>query len=93
MSASITSGQRKQLARICQDAGEAAPDALQLTGDQLQLALGKGDVIRAAVFDTIREICLPPQFADEEEESRYGYLSGYKKPAAMAEQIVPTGRT
>jgi hypothetical protein len=56
----------------------------------LDKALDHSDEIRAAVIQTvtskIREFSVSNQFANEEVSSKYGYLSGYKKPRSITEQ-------
>lgn len=77
MSASITSGQRKQIERMCQDAGGAAIEAIGLDFDGAQRMIGRGDELRSTIIDRIREIS-GSRFTDEEMESSYGYPEAYK---------------
>ncbi len=86
MNASITSGQRKQYFRFAEDAAERALGEVSLDKDGLQKLIENGDEFQADIVASIRKHSVSNQFADEEVESRYGYLSGYK-PKGITEQI------
>lgn len=95
MTTSITPGQQKQLRRLVEDAAQSGVDLLlqqvELDKERLQNLFANGDELKAAVRTTIiqtsRALSLPNQFANEEVESTYGYLSGYKAPRPIAEQL------
>jgi hypothetical protein len=62
----------------------------ELDENGLDKLIDKGDELRAAVIQTIttkaRELSTSDKYKDEEEESKYGYLSGYKKPKDLTAQ-------
>ncbi|HUW71816.1 MAG TPA: hypothetical protein VMV66_01310 [Candidatus Humimicrobiaceae bacterium] len=82
---SITSGQTKQYKRFVEDAADKALAEVGLDKDGLQKLIENGDEFQARIIAGIRELSVSNQFADEEVESRYGYLSGYK-PKGITEQ-------
>lgn len=82
---SITSGQEKQFKRFVEDAAERALKEVGLDKDGLQKLIEQGDKLQARIIAGIRELSVSNQFADEEVESDYGYLSGYK-PKGITEQ-------
>lgn len=99
MSASITSNarteeQEKQCSRMIEDlARSAAALALRKVNPDragLQLLLGRGEEIGSAMNDflivQVQTHAVSNQFANEEVPSKYGYLSGYSKPAGLTEQ-------
>ncbi len=90
---SITEGQRKQYQRLVEDAtkraAEIALNKVDPDKDGLQRLFEYGDEFQSAILEVIitktRELSTSNQFADEEVESSYGYLSGYK-PKSITEQ-------
>jgi len=82
---SITSGQTKQYKRFVEDAADKALAQVGLDKDGLQKLIENGDEFQARIIAGIRELSVSNQFADEEVESSYGYLSGYK-PKGITEQ-------
>ena len=82
---SITSGQTKQYKRFVEDAADKALAEVSLDKDRLQKLIENGDEFQARIIAGIRELSVSNQFADEEVESSYGYLSGYK-PKGITEQ-------
>jgi len=82
---SITEGQKKQYLRFVEDAAERALKETGLDKDGLQKLIENGDEFQARIVTDIRELSVSNQFADEETESNYGYLSGYK-PKGITEQ-------
>jgi len=82
---SITSGQEKQFKRFVEDAAERALKEVGLDKDGLQRLIEQGDELQARIITGIRDLSVSNQFADEEVESSYGYLSGYK-PKGITEQ-------
>ncbi len=82
---SITSGQEKQFKRFVEDAAERALKEVGLDKDGLQRLIEQGDEFQTRIITGIRELSVSNQFADEEVESDYGYLSGYK-PKGITEQ-------
>jgi len=82
---SITEGQKKQYKRFVEDAAERALKETGLDKDGLQKLIENGDEFQSRIVTAIRELSVSNQFADEEVESSYGYLSGYK-PKGITEQ-------
>jgi hypothetical protein len=66
---------------------EAAYDKAKLDDDSAQLLNERGDELKAGVSELIAKLSITNQYADEETESTYGYLSGYTKPKTIAEQV------
>ena len=66
----ITSGQKKQIKRFIQDAGEEIAEISAM----LETAIAK-----------VKELSVSSQFSNEEMSSEYGYISGYK-PKGITEQ-------
>jgi hypothetical protein len=82
---SITSKQQKQYMRFVEDAAERALAEVRLDKDGLQKLIENGGEFQLRIIAAIRELSVSNQFADEEVESSYGYLSGYK-PKGITEQ-------
>lgn len=83
-SALITSRDPKGLQAV--SIFEAAYNKARLDDDSAQLLNERGDELKAGVSELIAKLSITNQFADEEVESTYGYLSGYTKPKTIAEQ-------
>ncbi len=83
---SITSGQEKQFKRFVEDAAEKALKEVGLDKDGLQRLIENGGEFQLRIVTAARELSVGNQFVDEEVESNYGYLSGYK-PKGITEQI------
>lgn len=73
MTETITSGQRKQIVRFCEDGLEDA----QIGKDVAQRAIEKGDEFQERMVALINELGELP-YADEETESNYGYPDGFR---------------
>lgn len=87
---SITDGQRKQIRRFLADTNERILKEIVagLDKDGAQKFLSNGDVYQSRVMAMARELSVPNEFADEEVESTYGYLSGYKPNSkSIADQV------
>ena len=82
---SITDGQKKQIRRFVEDAVDRVFNDGVLNKDGAQKLISSGDELQVRVIEVIRELSVPNEFADEEVESTYGYLSGYK-PKNITEQ-------
>jgi hypothetical protein len=82
----ITSGQRKQYFRFVEDAAEKALAEVGLDKDGIQKLIENGDEFQSHIMTGIQGLSVSNQFADEEVESEYGYLSGYQ-PKGVADQI------
>lgn len=85
MKTSITEGQKKQYRRFVEDSCEKALTEVNLDKDGIQKLIERGDEFQAHIIAGIRELSVSNQFADEEMESSYGYISGYK-PKGITEQ-------
>jgi hypothetical protein len=85
MGASITSGQKKQIERICQDAGGAAIKAINLDSGGAQRVIGRGSELRSKIIDIIRDLA-GARFANEICSS-YTYPKEYKGPRPVEEQV------
>jgi hypothetical protein len=83
---SITDGQKKQYLRFVEDAAERALAEIGLDKDSIQKLIENGDEFQADIVASIGKHSISNQFANEEVESRYGYLSGYRKPKGITEQ-------
>ena len=79
-----TEGQLKQIRRLVEDAAEKAAKQLGLDKDAMQRLVELGVVGLVPHFVMLfSNLVLTDEFADEEVESNYGYLSGYKlRPVA-----------
>ena len=92
---SITSGQEKQITRFAQDALDRAIKValtkVPLDQDGMQRVIEHGDEFQSAIEVTIvaklQELSVSNQFAGEEVSSNYGYLSGYRGPKIIADQL------
>ena len=83
---SVTEGQKKQYERFFDDARDKALKEANLGKDDIQKLIEKGDEFQSRIMVTIKELSVSNQFADEEVESKYGYLSGYE-PKPIVEQM------
>lgn len=86
---SITQGQVKQIARFGSDAIEKALEELGLNKGNAQSVIGRGGefaaIIKDSALSALKNLSVSDRFKDEEVESSYGYLSGYK-PKGLNEQ-------
>jgi len=88
----ITDGQKKLITRMIGDVADSdlvqeALDALSLKG--AERLKGNPEFVaslRQFAVEKIAEFAVVNEFANEETESSYGYLSGYKKPADINAQ-------
>lgn len=84
-----TPGQLKQVTRVGTDAVEKSIMEFGLDKDGAQRVHARGDEfaesIRTAVIASLKDLSVSDRFKNEEVESRYGYLSGYK-PKGLNEQ-------
>lgn len=91
MTERITSGQSRQIVRFGSDAIEKTLEELGLDKNGAQRVIGHGDeftsAIRNAAHSALQNLSVSDRFKDEEVRSNYGYLSGYKKPVEVADQI------
>ncbi len=88
-----TDDQIKQLARVASDAAEkAAKDYFKganVSKEGAQRVHGNGDFaarVREATILALADLSVTDKFKDEEVSSKYGYLSGYKKPKDVSWQ-------
>lgn len=84
-----TPGQIKQINRFGSDAIEKILAELGLDNPGAQRVIEHGDefaeAIRSAAMISLKDLSVSDKFKDEEVESSYGYLSGYK-PKGITEQ-------
>lgn len=84
-----TAGQIKQINRFGSDAIEKVLVELGLDNPGAQRVIEHGDefaeAIRNAAIASLKDLSVSDKFKDEEVESNYGYLSGYK-PKGLTEQ-------
>ncbi len=74
MTEKITSNQRKQIVRFVED----GIDAMNLQKDGAQRLIENGGEFQTELKKLVERFSITNQYADEEVESSYGYLSGYK---------------
>ena len=90
MTATITSGQQRQIGTFATVAVEKELVALGLTKEEAQRVIGSGDelteIFRTAAREAVQRLRSPADYAGEEVNSTYGYLSDYKKPNSINEQ-------
>ena len=84
-STQATDGQKKQVKRLAEDAIDRVFSEGVLDKDGTQKLVEEGDEFQADILASIRKHSVSNQFADEEVESSYGYLSGYK-PKGITQQ-------
>lgn len=82
----VTDGQKKQAKRFAEDAVDRAIAEGFLDKDSIQKLIENGNEFQADITASIKKHSLSNQFADEERDSDYGYLSGYRKPKGIKEQ-------
>ena len=86
---SATPGQLKQITRVGSDAIEKVLEELGLDKEGAQRVHAHGDefaaAIREAAMTSLKDLSVSDKFKNEETESSYGYLSGYK-PKGLNEQ-------
>jgi len=80
-----TDGQKKQVKRFAEDAVDRAIAEGLLDKDGIQKLIEKGDEFQADLIASVKKHSVNNRFANEEVESSYGYLSGYK-PRGITEQ-------
>ncbi len=81
MTEKITSNQRKQIVRFVED----GIDAMNLQKDGAQRLIENGGEFQSELKKLVERFSITNQYADEEVDSSYGYLSGYK-PKGITEQ-------
>jgi hypothetical protein len=77
----MTSNQRKQIVRFVED----GIDAVSLQKDGAQRLIENGGEFQTELKKLVERFSITNQYADEEVESSYDYLSGYK-PKSITEQ-------
>lgn len=76
---------QKQLEHFIENATKQALKDNDLDQDGIQKLLKNGNDFRLRLSTLIRELSVSNQFADEQVESRYGYLSGYQPKGIVAQ--------
>ena len=88
--AQATRGQQKQIIRFGSDAIEKVLEELDLDSVGAQRVIEHGDEFTSGVRETVtallKDLSVTDKYKDEEVESNYGYLSGYKEPKSITEQ-------
>jgi len=89
--AQATDGQIRQIARVASDAAEkAVRDYANLNKAGAQRVHGNPEFavrIREATILALADLSVSDKFKNEEAASNYGYLSGYRKPKSITEQV------
>jgi hypothetical protein len=89
MTATITSPQSRQISTFGTMAIEKVLEALELSKEEAQHVIENGDefteAMRTTAEQTIQRLRTPADFASEEVDSSYGYLSGYQ-PLGLTKQ-------
>ena len=91
----ITEEQKKQYLKFIEDATKKGTDLalkqIPLNEDGFKKLIKNGKELDSAIATVIlaktRELSSNNLFAEEEKESKYGYLSGYKSPKHITEQM------
>ncbi len=88
----ISEGQVKLITRMIGDVADSDPVQKALAGlskkgaERLKGNPQFAEILRHLVVEKITEFSVVNEFANEEVESNYGYLSGYKKPTDLNSQ-------
>ncbi len=86
----ITQGQVRQITGFGADVIEKVLDDLGLDKKGAQAVIGRGgefgSLIMPSILSALQSLSVSERFKDEEVDSRYGYLSGYK-PKGLNEQM------
>lgn len=86
-----TAGQIKQINRIIADAVEKIVMNCGLDKDGAQRVIEHGDELAHNIGEvargTLADLSVSDKYKDEEVKSNNGYLSGYKKPKGIVEQV------
>lgn len=86
-SEAMTGEQRNQLTRLAEEAMAEALKVVNPSHLGAQRIHLHGDEVVHAIVDKVRELASGDKFQDEEVVSHCGYVSGYRAPKAIAEQI------
>ncbi len=84
MKASLTSGQRKQIVRVAEDAAETAIEAVKLDDKSAQRVLARGNELRAAILDAIRELSAEGKVFDLTSNIEAMIRAGYHEASGMS---------
>ena len=82
----MTDDERKQLTRLAEDAMTEALKVINPSHADAQRVQTHGSEIVNAIIDKMRELSTADDFKDEEVASKFGYVSGYRKPKSIVEQ-------
>ncbi len=88
MNTSITAEQKKKYVKFSKDVFEKALTKASLNKDGIQKLIENDDAFQADVIASIRKFSTSNQFSDEETESNYGYISGYKPNRDQTIEII-----
>lgn len=88
-----TDGQKKQVRRLVNEVGEEVVRELGLDKERAQRLIGTNrHEIKLALIACLQGFVHTDEFADEEAESSYGYLSGYANARPATEQFAAINR-
>ena len=86
----ITPGQKRQIKGFVELAFDDVIEELGLSKDGAQRIVKNGRPCHEQLKELLRlvlvQLATPQEFVDEEVESSYGYLSGYRQPRSVTEQ-------
>jgi hypothetical protein len=86
-----TAGQLKQINRLIADAVEKIVMNCDLDKDGAQRVIEHGDELTHNIGEvalaTLKDLSVSDKYKGEEVKSTFGYLSGYKKPKGITEQV------
>lgn len=83
----MTDDERKQLTHLAEDAMAKALIVVNPNHLGAQRVQTHSDEIVKAIIEKVRELSARDEFKDEEVASNFGYVSGYRKPKCISEQI------
>lgn len=86
-SAPLTDDERKQLTHLAEEAMAKALVVVNPSHAGAHRVQTHGEAIVNAIVDKVRELSTLDEFRDEEVPSAHGYISGYRKPKNIAEQV------
>lgn len=83
----MTDDERKQLTRLAEDAMARALIVINPNHETAQRVQTHGSEIENAIIDKVRELSTREEFSEEEVASSYEYVSGYRRPKSIPEQV------
>lgn len=83
----MTDEERRELTRLAEDAMAKALNVVNPGHAGAQRVQIHSDEIVNAIIEKVRELSTSDEFSDEEVASSYGYVSGYRQPKSIDEQV------